>query len=190
MTDLEKDKILLLAHSVGKMARELQSIKRLLQEIADTSQPGCDKCIWSVCNYNKVDWDADTPQTEERQRLERYDADAKANADYNAGYEDGLNDAWECARKLVLLKGDGGVPSSDYKEVFGTDESEYIIFKDVPVSEVLSNLKEYEAKQEEIRVGDEVTDFNKIKFVVTEVHEELVTVLILVGIHINYGREI
>ena len=24
----------------------------------------CDKCIWSVCNYNKVDWDADTPQTD------------------------------------------------------------------------------------------------------------------------------
>ena len=38
MTDLEKDKILLLAHSVGKMARELQSIKRSLKEIADTPQ--------------------------------------------------------------------------------------------------------------------------------------------------------
>ena len=24
----------------------------------------CDKCIWSVCNYNKVDLDADTPQTD------------------------------------------------------------------------------------------------------------------------------
>lgn len=38
MTDSEKDKILLLAHSIGKMARELQSIKRLLKEIADTPQ--------------------------------------------------------------------------------------------------------------------------------------------------------
>ena len=27
-------------------------------------QTDCDKCIWSVCNYNKVDWDADTPQNE------------------------------------------------------------------------------------------------------------------------------
>ena len=32
--------------------------------IADTPQTDCDKCIWSVCNYNKVDWDADTPQTD------------------------------------------------------------------------------------------------------------------------------
>ena len=31
---------------------------------ADTPQTDCDKCIWNVCNYNKVDWDADTPQTE------------------------------------------------------------------------------------------------------------------------------
>lgn len=30
----------------------------------DTPQTDCDKCIWNVCNYNKVDWDADTPQTE------------------------------------------------------------------------------------------------------------------------------
>ena len=38
MTDLEKDKILLLAHSIEKMARELQSIKRLLKEMVDASQ--------------------------------------------------------------------------------------------------------------------------------------------------------
>ena len=33
-------------------------------DTADTPQTDCDKCIWSVCNYNKVDWDADTPQTD------------------------------------------------------------------------------------------------------------------------------
>ena len=40
--------------------------KRIADEIkqADTPQTDCDKCIWSVCNYNKVDWDADTPQEE------------------------------------------------------------------------------------------------------------------------------
>ena len=31
---------------------------------ADTPQTDCDKCIWNVCNYNKVEWDADTPQTD------------------------------------------------------------------------------------------------------------------------------
>lgn len=27
-------------------------------------QTDCDKCIWNVCNYNEVEWDADTPQTD------------------------------------------------------------------------------------------------------------------------------
>lgn len=31
---------------------------------ADTPQTDCDKCIWSACNYNKVDWGVDTPQTD------------------------------------------------------------------------------------------------------------------------------
>ena len=40
--------------------------ERIKSEIkqADTPQEDCDRCIWSVCNYNKVDWDADTPQTD------------------------------------------------------------------------------------------------------------------------------
>ena len=86
----------------------------------------------------------------------RMDADAKANADYNAGYEDGLRDAWECARKIVLLKDDGGISTRDYKEALGTQKFEYEIFRDMPVSEVLPKLKEYEAKQNEIKIGDEV----------------------------------
>lgn len=55
MTDLEKDKILLLAHSIGKMARELQSIKGLLKEIADASQTDypCNTCA------NKGDHDGE-----------------------------------------------------------------------------------------------------------------------------------
>jgi hypothetical protein len=36
----------------------------LTEERVDTPQTDCDKCIWGVCNYNKVDWDADAPQTE------------------------------------------------------------------------------------------------------------------------------
>ena len=40
--------------------------ERIKAEIqtADTPQTDCDKCIWNVCNYNEVEWDADTSQTE------------------------------------------------------------------------------------------------------------------------------
>lgn len=45
----------------------MDCFKRIAKEIkqADTPQTDCDKCIWNVCNYNEVDWDADTPQTEQ-----------------------------------------------------------------------------------------------------------------------------
>ena len=57
MTDLEKDKILLLANSIGKMARELQSIKRLLKEIADASQTERIKTLdyCDICNHKGCD---------------------------------------------------------------------------------------------------------------------------------------
>ena len=42
----------------------LDKINEMAEEIADTPQTDCDSCIWNVCNYNKVEWDADTPQTE------------------------------------------------------------------------------------------------------------------------------
>ena len=37
--------------------------KSVTTDTADTPQTDCDKCIWNVCNYNRVDWDADIPQT-------------------------------------------------------------------------------------------------------------------------------
>ena len=83
MTDLEKDKILLLAHSIGKMARELQSIKGLLKEIVDTPQTerikttdycdicnhkGCENCIANnlddYCVPSNYAPNDDTPQTD------------------------------------------------------------------------------------------------------------------------------
>ena len=39
----------------------VEGMKNLKMEVKQTD---CDKCIWSVCNYNRVDWDADTPQTD------------------------------------------------------------------------------------------------------------------------------
>ena len=32
-------------------------VKRMLTEFEQTESQKCDDCIWSVCNYNKVDWE-------------------------------------------------------------------------------------------------------------------------------------
>ena len=71
---------------------------------------------------------------------------------YQVGYERGLNDAWEYARKILF-----DYTLTDVKEKFGTDTFCGIIEK-YSASETIAKIKEYEEKQKrvEIKVGDEV----------------------------------
>lgn len=74
-------------------------------------------------------------------------------------YQEGINDAWECARKLALTSSDGGFDNKIVKEIFGSTSS-YSIINDMSISTVVAKIKDYEEKQkqkeDEIRVGDEV----------------------------------
>lgn len=74
-------------------------------------------------------------------------------------YQEGLNDAWECAKKLVLMPYDSGFDNKTVKGIFGTTHC-YSIFENMPVSTVVAKIKDYEKQQKqadtEIRVGDEV----------------------------------
>ena len=83
---------------------------------------------------------------------------------YGKGYDEGLNDAWECAKKLILLKEDGGVPTVKFEKTFGTNE--YQIFKTMSAAEALKKMKECE-EESDIKIGDEVIDPNGLKAVVT-----------------------
>lgn len=79
--------------------------------------------------------------------------------DDSTAYERGLNDAWECARKMVLSDEDGGIALSDILKIFGM--TQYSAIKRFSASEAIAKLKEYEEKQKpvedaEIKVGDEV----------------------------------
>jgi hypothetical protein len=67
-------------------------------------------------------------------------------------YKQGLDDAWECARKILF-----DYTLTDVKEKFGTDTFCGIIEK-YSASETIAKIKEYEEKQKrvEIKVGDEV----------------------------------
>ena len=102
-------------------------------------------------------------------KLERYDADAKANADYNSGYEDGLRDAWECEKRIYDMTG------KERKECFCRD-SLYQLMTELTASEAIAKLKEYEAKQAEIKVGDEIINEGD-KGVVTCVNRDVCDVI-------------
>lgn len=76
-------------------------------------------------------------------------------AAYDKGYEDGnteayqqgLNDAWECVKKLFLTPSeyDGALGGTEIKSIFGTNM--YNILKCATPSDVIAKIKEYEDEQ-------------------------------------------
>ena len=78
-------------------------------------------------------------------------------------YEDGLNEAWEAARKIGCAD---GYKREELDDIFGNCSVTYI-FGSFTASEAIKQVKEYEEKQEEIKVGDEVTDYDGWDGVVT-----------------------
>ncbi len=81
-------------------------------------------------------------------------------------YEDGLNEAWELAKKLFLYPHEGGYNSTELEEIFGRTEH---LWKLSP-QEAAAKIAEWESRQD-IHVGDLV----RVGFgygVVTSVHKE------------------
>lgn len=61
-------------------------------------------------------------------------------------YAKGLNDAWECARKLMFVESKGGLSVGEHVEIFGNVEPAEIL-KNHTASEVIAKIKEYEEQQ-------------------------------------------
>ena len=75
-------------------------------------------------------------------------------------YEKGLKDAWECARKIACPVGIcEGMSPIKLNKIFGSAITSVILEKN-SVFEAIDKIKEYEEEQtdDEIKVGDEVTD--------------------------------
>ena len=74
-------------------------------------------------------------------------------------YEDGLNDAWKCVKKITCIPEKGGLSSEALLEIFN-DRRIYKIIEWFTPTEVIDKIKEYEEKQNknkvEIHVGDEI----------------------------------
>ena len=84
-------------------------------------------------------------------------------------YEDGLNEAWEAARKVVC---DGGYNYTELERIFGK-RSPSRILEALTASEVIAKIEE----QDIIHVGDEVVDSVGNKGVVMRVHGVYLTLV-------------
>ena len=63
-------------------------------------------------------------------------------------------EAWEIARKIVLLENEGGIPAKDMVHMFGVKFPRDIV-REYSVQEVKTKIEAWEAEKE-IKVGDEV----------------------------------
>lgn len=81
----------------------------------------------------------------------------------------GQQEAWELARKISLLEGDGGYSSNELNEIFGINYLSEIF--NLTYSEAAAKVAEWERKKEEICVGDVVTDGNGESAVVTFIND-------------------
>ena len=73
-----------------------------------------------------------------------------APEDVKEAYQDGLNTAWEYARKIALNVEEGAL-----RDVFNVDTS-YSIFIRYSAQEAIQKIAEYEKQKDVIKVGDEV----------------------------------
>ena len=84
----------------------------------------------------------------------------------NVGIKDGMCEAWEAARKIVVDTNHGGIALCTLGEIFGAQSYTYIM-TDNTAQEAIDKLKAYEHKDSDrSEVGDEVATETGIKYTV------------------------
>ena len=93
------------------------------------------------------------------------------------GYEQGLSDAWQAARKIAISEESGGLTCREMQRIFCTDETDDIF--DMSASETIEKIRQYEQeKEEQIQVGDEVRNIeNGWIAVVSNIDGECMTLM-------------
>lgn len=76
-------------------------------------------------------------------------AEKSGQSFYEDGYQCGLNDAWECARKICLEDDDGGIPASVISDIFSVRNYRNAL-RDFSVSEAIEKIRQYEQEKKEI----------------------------------------
>ena len=73
--------------------------------------------------------------------------------EYNQAFNQGVEAAWELAKKIICQPINGGFKKSEFEEIFGYD---YIsdIFKKYTYTEAAAKVAEWEKAKEKIEIGD------------------------------------
>lgn len=101
----------------------------------------------------------------------------RADEEKEKSYEDGLNDAWEAAKKIILLPpAQGGFNYGQLDSIFGHHYTKEI-FNTNTASEAISKIDKYEKDKDKdgIKIGDEVIEntYDLLGVVIKVTPEEL-----------------
>ena len=110
------------------------------------------KTVIPLTPYTEPDLDAVRNEAYEKgvEDTKQHWTDAPRSCAYRLGYENGLNDAWDAARKIAKLNTD------EQKRLFGCFGI-YFIAHEFSAHEAIEKIRQYEQEQEQqIQVGDEV----------------------------------
>ena len=117
------------------------------------------KQVEDLTLYTEPDLDAIRNEAYEKgvQDTKQHWVDAPRTCAYKLGYENGLNDAWEAARKIIHM------PEGDLLNIFTECYSAVCtsvqVFLKYDASECIEKIRQYEQEHDsEIKVGDEVDD--------------------------------
>lgn len=128
--------------------------------------------LFKVKGFNSLVFDKNG--LDKLEKIDEYTARAETVSEIlTEKYEQGLNDAWELARKIAISVADGGYLDSELVDIFGTKNCQTIICV-LTAKEAISKVEDYENKK--IKVGD-VVDNNALKGIVTMVKEKDVDIM-------------
>ena len=112
--------------------------------------------IGRLIPYTEPDLDAIRNEEYEKgvQDTKQHWVDAPRSCAYALGYENGLNDAWDAARKIIHM------PEADllnlFTECYSAVCTSVQVFLKYDASECIEKIRQYEDGKQEIKVGDEV----------------------------------
>ena len=105
-------------------------------------------------------------------RLEKYD-DALVDNTIKAAYREGMDRAWETARKIACFTENGGLSCEEMEKIFHNDCAPEILL-DHTAEEAAEMIRDFKKDGGEIRIGDEVTaEDGTSRFVVTHIANDI-----------------